>query len=263
MNILTKIIEQKKIEVADLLTQPDPLADFNEIKRHSLFATLNTADTLQVIAEMKRASPSKGLIAQGADPVKQAKIYAGAGAAAISVLTDKAFFQGSFEDLAAVAKSVQTPLLCKDFMIDRVQIRFAKAAGASIILLIVAALDDATLQELFSFATSLGLEVLVEVHDVEELERAVALGAKLIGVNNRDLRTFEVDLARTKEIAVAFPFGEQRVLISESGIWNNEDAKKVAAMGVSAVLVGESLMRSGDAGSALRQLQVNKVGASV
>ncbi|MEK5332072.1 indole-3-glycerol phosphate synthase TrpC [Lysinibacillus sp. FSL W8-0992] len=263
MNILTKIIEQKKIEVADLLTQPDPLADFNEIKRNSLFATLNTADTLQVIAEMKRASPSKGLIAQGADPVKQAKIYAEAGAAAISVLTDKAFFQGSFEDLAAVAKAVQTPLLCKDFMIDRVQIRFAKAAGASIILLIVAALDDVTLQELFSFATSLGLEVLVEVHDVEELERALALGAKLIGVNNRDLRTFEVDLARTKEIAEAFPFEEQRVLISESGIWHNEDAKKVAAMGASAVLVGESLMRSGDAGSALRQLQVNKEGASV
>lgn len=263
MNILTKIIEQKKIEVANLLTQPDPLANFTVIKRNTLFATLSSADTLQVIAEMKRASPSKGLIAQGADPVKQAKIYATAGAAAISVLTDKAFFQGSFEDLAAVAKAVQTPLLCKDFMIDRVQIRFAKAAGASVILLIVAALDDATLQDLFSFATSLGLEVLVEVHDVEELERALALGAKLIGVNNRDLRTFEVDLARTQEIAEAFPFEEQRVLISESGIWSNADAKKVAAMGASAVLVGESLMRSGDAGSALRHLQVNKAGASV
>ncbi|QPQ34927.1 indole-3-glycerol phosphate synthase TrpC [Lysinibacillus sp. JNUCC-52] len=263
MNILTKIIEQKKIEVANLLTQPDPLANFTVIKRNTLFATLSSADTLQVIAEMKRASPSKGLIAQGADPVKQAKIYATAGAAAISVLTDKAFFQGSFEDLAAVAKAVQTPLLCKDFMIDRVQIRFAKAAGASVILLIVAALDDATLQDLFSFATSLGLEVLVEVHDVEELERALTLGAKLIGVNNRDLRTFEVDLARTQEIAEAFPFEEQRVLISESGIWSNADAKKVAAMGASAVLVGESLMRSGDAGSALRHLQVNKAGASV
>lgn len=263
MNILTKIIEQKKIEVANLLTQPDPLANFTVTKHNTLFATLSSADTLQVIAEMKRASPSKGLIAQGADPVKQAKIYATAGAAAISVLTDKAFFQGSFEDLAAVAKAVQTPLLCKDFMIDRVQIRFAKAAGASVILLIVAALDDATLQDLFSFATSLGLEVLVEVHDVEELERALTLGAKLIGVNNRDLRTFEVDLARTQEIAEAFPFEEQRVLISESGIWSNADAKKVAAMGASAVLVGESLMRSGDAGSALRHLQVNKAGASV
>lgn len=263
MNILTKIIEQKKIEVADLLAQPDPLTNVSESKRASLFTTLKTADTLQVIAEMKRASPSKGLIAEGANPVKQAKIYAQAGAAAISVLTDKTFFQGSFDDLAAVANAVQTPLLCKDFMIDRVQIRYAKAAGASIILLIVAALDDATLQDLYHFASSLGLEVLVEVHDTVELERALAVGAKLIGVNNRDLRTFEVDLARTKEIAQAFPFGEQRVLISESGIWNNEDAKKVATMGASAVLVGESLMRSGDAGVALQQLQVPKAGASV
>ena len=263
MNILTKIIEQKKIEVVDLLAQPEPLNNFSESKRASLFTTLKTADTLQVIAEMKRASPSKGLIAEGANPVKQAKIYAQAGAAAISVLTDKTFFHGSFEDLAAVANAVQTPLLCKDFMIDRVQIRYAKAAGASIILLIVAALDDTTLQDLYQFATSLGLEVLVEVHDGIELERALAVGAKLIGVNNRDLRTFEVDLARTKEIAQAFPFGEQRVLISESGIWNNEDAKKVATMGASAVLVGESLMRSGDAGVALQQLQVPIVGASV
>jgi len=263
MNILTKIIEQKKIEVADLLAQPDLLTNFSESKRASLFTTLKTADTLQVIAEMKRASPSKGLIAEGANPVKQAKIYAQAGAAAISVLTDKTFFKGSFDDLAAVANAVQTPLLCKDFMIDRVQIRYAKAAGASIILLIVAALDDATLQDLYHFASSLGLEVLVEVHDTVELERALAVGAKLIGVNNRDLRTFEVDLARTKEIAQAFPFGEQRVLISESGIWNNEDAKKVATMGASAVLVGESLMRSGDAGIALQQLQVPRAGASV
>lgn len=263
MNILTKIIEQKKIEVDDLLAQPEPFISAIENKRASLFTTLKAADTLQVIAEMKRASPSKGLIAEGANPVKQAKIYAQAGAAAISVLTDKTFFQGSFDDLAAVANTVQTPLLCKDFMIDRVQIRYAKAAGASIILLIVAALDDATLQDLYQFATSLGLEVLVEVHDGIELERALAVGAKLIGVNNRDLRTFEVDLARTKEIAQAFPFEEQRVLISESGIWNNEDAKKVATMGASAVLVGESLMRSGDARIALQQLQVPRAGASV
>ncbi|MFJ7665844.1 indole-3-glycerol phosphate synthase TrpC [Lysinibacillus sp. NPDC097195] len=263
MNILTKIIEQKKIEVAELLAQSNPLTTSNDSKRDSLLTTLKMADTLQVIAEMKRASPSKGLIAEGANPVKQAKIYANAGAAAISVLTDKTFFQGSYEDLAAVANAVQTPLLCKDFMIDRVQICYAKAAGASIILLIVAALDDATLQDLYQYATSLHLEVLVEVHDVEELERALTVGAKLIGVNNRDLRTFEVDLARTKDIAAVFPFGEQRVLISESGIWNNEDANKVAAMGASAVLVGESLMRSGDAGAALQLLQVPKAEASV
>ncbi|MFM9533019.1 indole-3-glycerol phosphate synthase TrpC [Lysinibacillus sp. IITD104] len=263
MNILNKILQQKKIEVGALLEQPDPLANFTDTPRRSLIESLRQAHTLQVIAEMKRASPSKGLIAGGADPVAQAQIYARAGAAAISVLTDKEFFKGSFEDLAAVAGAVDTPLLCKDFMIDRVQIRFAKAAGASIILLIVAALTDDALRDLYSYATGLGLEVLVEVHDSEELARALAVDAKLIGVNNRDLRTFEVSLERTKEIANTFPFDENRVLISESGIWTREDAKQVASMGVSGVLVGEALMRSGDAGQALRDLKVSKEGASV
>ncbi|MEB2279124.1 indole-3-glycerol phosphate synthase TrpC [Lysinibacillus xylanilyticus] len=263
MNILNKILEQKKVEVSALLEQPDPLTNFTEKLQPSLFERLRKAETLQVISEMKRASPSKGLIAQGADPVAQAKTYAEAGAAAISVLTDKKFFKGSFDDLAAVANAVQMPLLCKDFMIERVQIRFAKAAGASIILLIVAALTDEALHDLYSYAISLNLEVLVEVHDLEELERAIAIGAKLIGVNNRDLRTFEVNLERTREIAEAFPFGEEKVLISESGISTQEDAKAVAAMGASGVLVGESLMRSGDPGTTLKSLQVNKVGASV
>ncbi len=263
MNILNKILEQKKIEVGALLEQPDPLANFTAKPRPSLFEHMRTAETLQVISEMKRASPSKGLIAEGADPVAQAKIYAQEGAAAISVLTDKEFFKGSFDDLVAVANVVQTPLLCKDFMIDRVQIRFAKASGASIILLIVAALTDEALCDLYSYATNLDLEVLVEVHDLQELERAIAVGAKLIGVNNRDLRTFEVSLERTREIAEAFPFEDERVLISESGIWTQEDAKSVAAMGASGVLVGESLMRSGTVGATLKSLQVSKAGASV
>ena len=263
MNILNKILKQKKIEVSALLEQPDPLANFIEKPRPLLFELLRKAETLQVISEMKRASPSKGLIAEGADPVAQAKIYAQAGAAAISILTDKEFFKGSFDDLEAVANAVQTPLLCKDFIIDRVQIRFAKASGASIILLIVAALTDEALRDLYSYAKSLNLEVLVEVHDLEELERAIAVGAKLIGVNNRDLRTFEVSLERTREIAEAFPFKEEWVLISESGIWTQEDAKAVASMGASGVLVGEALMRSGDVGAALQSLQVNKVGATV
>ncbi|GAB0168720.1 indole-3-glycerol phosphate synthase TrpC [Lysinibacillus sp. CTST325] len=263
MSILNKILEQKKLEVVALLEQPDPLANFTEKLRPSLFERLRKAETLQVISEMKRASPSKGLIAKGADPVAQAKSYADAGAAAISVLTDKKFFKGSFDDLVAVANAVQTPLLCKDFMIDRVQIRFAKASGASIILLIVAALTDEALRDLYSYATGLNLEVLVEVHDLEELERAIAVGAKLIGVNNRDLRTFEVSLDRTREVAKVFPFEEEKVLISESGIWTQEDAKVVAAMGASGVLVGESLMRCGDTGTALKSLQVNKMEASV
>ncbi|MEA0565600.1 indole-3-glycerol phosphate synthase TrpC [Lysinibacillus irui] len=260
MNILNKILQQKRIEVDALLEQPDPLASYTEKTRPSLFDSLRQANTLQVIAEMKRASPSKGLIAEGANPVAQGQIYAQAGAAAISVLTDKEFFKGSFDDLAAVASVVNVPLLCKDFMIDRVQIRFAKAAGASIILLIVAALTDESLRDLYSYATGLGLEVLVEVHDREELDRALAVDAKLIGVNNRDLRTFEVSLQRTQEIADAFPFNENRVLISESGIWSQEDAQQVAAMGASGILVGEALMRSGDAGQALQCFQVRKEG---
>ena len=148
------------------------------------------------------------------------------------------------------------PLLCKDFIIHPVQIDHAKNAGASVILLIVAALNTKELTELYQYATNLGLEVLVEVHDAEELDRALQLGAKIIGVNNRDLRTFEVDLKRTEEIASIFPFHEERVLISESGIWNTEDAERVAKAGARGVLVGESLMRSGDVGSALRSLQV-------
>jgi len=263
MNILHKILQQKRIEVGALLEQPDPLAGFTDKPRPSLFQSLRQANTLQVIAEMKRASPSKGVIAGGADPVAQAQVYAQAGAIAISVLTDKEFFNGSFEDLAAVARVVNMPLLCKDFMIDRVQIRFAKAAGASIILLIVAALTDEALRDLYSYATSLGLEVLVEVHDREELERALAVDAKLIGVNNRDLRSFEVSLQRTQEIAEAFPFDEEHVLISESGIWSQEDATQVMAMGARGVLVGEALMRSGNAKLALRRLQVQKEETSV
>ena len=173
---------------------------------------------MEVLSEIKRASPSKGIIADQANPVEQAKAYANAGAACISVLTDSTFFKGSFADLAAVAEVVEIPLLCKDFIIHEVQIDRAREAGASVILLIVAALDDATLQRLHGYATGQGLEVLVEVHDAKELDRALAVNAKLIGVNNRDLRTFDVDLARTEEMAKLFPFNENHVFISESGI---------------------------------------------
>ncbi|WP_301110114.1 indole-3-glycerol phosphate synthase TrpC [Sporosarcina sp.] len=257
MTILDKIIAQKKIEVEQLLAS-DVKFPGREITRPSLYKSLRTAKQLQVISEMKRASPSKGLIAEGANPVRQAAAYYEAGAACISVLTDKEFFQGSFDDLAAVADTVPIPLLCKDFMIHEIQIDQAKSAGASVILLIVAALDDQTLGRLYTYANSLGLDVLVEVHNVEELQRALAIDAAIIGVNNRDLHTFEVDLAQTELIAKEFPFDEERVLISESGIWNAEDAERAAKAGASAVLVGESLMRSDSVKEALRALQVEK-----
>ena len=259
MTILDKIIAQKKIEVERLLAS-NVIFPEREISRPSLYKTLRKAKKLQVISEMKRASPSKGLIAEGANPVKQAIAYYEAGAACISVLTDNEFFKGSFEDLAAVADVVPIALLCKDFIIHPIQIDLAKSAGASVILLIVAALDDQTLGSLYTYANELGLDVLVEVHSVEELQRALAIDAKIIGVNNRDLRTFEVDLAQTELIAEQFPFDEERVFISESGIWNPEDAERAAKAGASAVLVGESLMRSDSVKDALRALQVEKQG---
>ncbi|WP_203248344.1 indole-3-glycerol phosphate synthase TrpC [Sporosarcina beigongshangi] len=255
MTILDKILQQKQHEVQQLLTQ-QTIQQVSRPSRPSLFDKLYHSKHLQVIAEMKRASPSKGLIAEGADPVAQAIIYEKSDAACISVLTDAHFFQGSFEDLAAVADAVSIPLLCKDFMIHTVQIDQAKNAGASVILLIVAALTDEKLSELYSYAVAADLEVLVEVHDEMELKRALALDAKLIGVNNRDLRTFEVDLQRTEEIAALFPFHEKRVLISESGIWQAEDALRVSKAGANAVLVGESLMRSDSVAEAIQSLQV-------
>ncbi|MFS0689461.1 indole-3-glycerol phosphate synthase TrpC [Sporosarcina sp. 179-K 8C2 HS] len=260
MTILEKILQTKRLEVKQLLMEERIVSCETMSKRPSLFEILRESHRLEVISEMKRASPSKGMISGSTDPVAQAKAYEQAGAACISVLTDSTFFKGSFDDLAAVAEAVCTPLLCKDFIIHEVQIDRAKQAGASVILLIVAALDDATLQRLHNYATEKGLEVLVEVHDAKEMDRALAIDAKMIGVNNRDLRTFDVDIARTEEMAKHFPFNENRLFISESGIMDAGDAKRAAAAGASAILVGESLMRSSSVEDSLRSLQVPKAG---
>ena len=264
MTILDQIIAQKKLELPNLLaTKPN----FQTVlkTRPSLYESLKNANTLQVIAEMKRASPSKGDIATHIDPVMQALEYEQAGATCISVLTEQAYFKGSYLDLNAVANTVNIPVLCKDFIIDPVQIDYAKAAGASVVLLIVAALTADQLQSLYSYAKEKKLEVLVEVHDLEELQRAIAIGAKIVGVNNRNLKTFEVDLTKTAEIAQHLP-SSPIAFISESGIWNEEDAKFVANAGANAVLVGESLMRSGDVKTSLQNLQIDimtKVGENL
>jgi indole-3-glycerol phosphate synthase len=255
--ILNKILFEKKKQIETMLENDIPIKK-HKITRPSLFDQLYVTEHLQIISEIKRASPSKGLIAEGVNPVELADAYYNAGAACISVLTDTPFFRGSFQDLAVISDSVPIPLLCKDFIIHKVQIDQAINAGASVILLIVAALSETELQDLYEYATSAGLEALVEVHDSNELESALKVGAKLIGVNNRDLRTFEVDLSRTAEIASIFPFHEERVLISESGIWNAEDAVRVAKYGVSAVLVGESLMKSEDVNAAISALKVKR-----
>lgn len=259
MTILHEILDHKKTELPKLKKQT-PLFKRGEKKRCSLYETLIHADRLQVIAEMKRASPSKGDIAAHTNPTVQALWYEKAGAACISVLTETKYFKGSYRDLNDVANAVSIPVLCKDFIIDEVQIDYAKAAGASVILLIVAALSDEELARLHTYATDHDLEVLVEVHDIEELKRAFAVNARIIGVNNRNLKTFEVDLKQTK--AVAQEFNRPDIaFISESGIWNEADAALVASYGATGILVGESLMRSSDVTAALQALQVElKVG---
>lgn len=257
MTILDQILEVKRVEVEKLIK--DGLANKplrSMLDKPSLFETLKNATHLHVISEIKRASPSKGVINSDVDPVEQALAYEHAGAAAISVLTDESFFKGSMDDLQAVADRVNIPVLCKDFIIHRVQIDRALQAGASVILLIVSALSQEMLQDLHDYSTSLQLEILVEVHNLEELERALSIPSKLIGVNNRNLKTFNVDLAETEKIASKFPWNEDCVLISESGITNPEDAKRVAQVGARAILVGETLMKSADIGEKLQSFHV-------
>lgn len=255
MTILQTILDHKETILPSMKAN-EPKFDVQPKKRLSLYDALRKSNTLQIIAEMKRASPSKGLIAEGANPIEQAKKYENAGAICISVLTEEKFFKGSFEDLANVANTVDIPVLCKDFVMDPVQIDYAKAAGASVVLLIVAALDDENLKSLYNYATNLELDVLVEVHNAEELERALAIQPKIIGVNNRDLKTFNLDLAQTEQLAERINAISDIAFISESGIWTQEDATRVANVGARGVLVGESLMRSGTVEETLKSFQV-------
>lgn len=245
MKLLDEIIAAKRQEIKTYSTVTKSTTNEFPIK-FSLAARLRMSRG--VIAEIKRASPSKGDIRLDVDVAAQAKIYEQAGAAAISVLTDESYFKGSMADLEKVAQLVSVPVLCKDFIIDEIQIDRAKQAGATVILLIVAALEQQELARLFSYAQSEELEVLVEVHDYVELGIALELGAELIGVNNRNLQTFEVSLERTAEIAEHFPVGSNSVLISESGIFSEKDASFAFDKGASGILVGEALMRSSDAG---------------
>jgi indole-3-glycerol phosphate synthase len=205
-----------------------------------------------IIAEIKKASPSKGLIRGAFNPVVHAHQYANAGARCISVLTDGPFFQGSLADLEAVRGACAVPLLRKDFMIDPYQIVEARASGADCILLIVAALDDVRIRELASAAGEEGLDVLVEVHDEAELERAIACDSKFIGINNRNLHTFETTLETTRRLAALVPEGV--TIVSESGLSTPADLDGLEAIGVHAFLIGESFMREDDPGAALHAM---------
>jgi indole-3-glycerol phosphate synthase len=211
-----------------------------------------------VIAEVKKASPSKGVIREDFDPVAIARGYADGGASCLSVLTDKQFFQGGFEVLVEVRQAVELPLLCKDFILSPYQLYQARAAGADAALLIAAILTDVDLAYLLKVARSLSLAVLVEVHDAAELERVLALdGVNLIGINNRDLSSFEVDLATTERLMERY--GERIrakgcLLVSESGLFHRGDLDRVMQAGADAVLVGEALMRQADVTAALETL---------
>jgi indole-3-glycerol phosphate synthase len=215
-------------------------------------------DQVSVIAEIKRASPSRGMFPTTVDPAAVAAEYIAGGAAAISVLTDGPFFHGSLRDLEAAAAVAHravpaVPILRKDFILDPYQLIEARASGADAILLIVAALDDRRLNDLIALAHELGMEALVEVHDEEELNRAAMAGAAVIGINNRDLRTFTVDLATTERLAPLAPEGA--AIVSESGILGPQDVKRVAAAGAHAVLVGEGLITAADRAAAVAALK--------
>lgn len=251
--ILEKILVEKEKEVKELINQTFDQTNINRpIKTFKQM--IKEQNKMGVIAEIKRASPSKGMINADVDPVKQAITYAESGANAISVLTDYPFFKGTIDDLKAVREVVDIPILCKDFIIDKVQIDRARAAGANIILLIAAALDDDKLKQLYEYAKELQLEVLCEVHDEEEMERALTLKPEIVGINNRNLKTFEVDLNTTARLAKMVD--TDTILISESGIQSKADVEAVAKAGAKAILVGETLMRAANVEETLKQFQV-------
>ena len=221
-------------------------------QRRGFRSALNARSGLAVIAEIKKASPSRGIIRADFDPALHARQYEAAGAACISVLTDEPFFQGSLEHLAAARAACSLPLLRKDFIVDPYQIVEARAWGADAILLIVSALDEPSLRSLAAVAGREGLDVLVEVHDEAEMNIAVASGARLIGINNRDLRTFVTTLDVTRRLAPLAPAGT--LIVAESGIKSGADIASLRSSGVGAFLVGEHLMAAADPGAALESL---------
>ncbi len=253
-NVLERILAATRAQVAQR-RRDHPLPAGGEAVPEGLshrFERALTRPGMSVIAEFKRRSPSAGEIRPGAEPPEIARAYERGGASALSVLTEEPSFGGSLADLRAARAATDLPVLRKDFIVDPYQLLEARGAGADAVLLIVAALDDRDLGALHAGAVELGLDVVVEVHDHEELRRALAIGPRIIGVNNRDLRDFSVDVGRTLELAADVPPGT--VLISESGIVERSQLHELAEAGVSAVLVGEALMRAPDPERALRDL---------
>jgi indole-3-glycerol phosphate synthase len=255
-DVLAEICETKRGEIAaaksrvsedDLrvrLTDVAPPRDF--------LAALRARSGIGLIAEVKKASPSAGLIRKDFDPVKIAKIYESAGAACISCLTDEPYFEGKLAYLTDIRSSVSIPIMRKDFILDRYQVTEARAAGADCILLIAECLDDCTMRDLYFYASELGMECLVEVYEPENLDRVLKLEAPLVGINNRNLKTFVTDLKHSTDLAARVP--DNVYLVSESGIRQRSDVDHLLRCGVRGILVGETLMRQADISAKVHEL---------
>ena len=244
--ILDDIVAKKRLDLADEEKQM-PLSDLikkaEKVTKHKDFYNALASKELSVIAEVKKASPSKGLISENFNPVQIAKKYENEGASAISVLTEKHFFMGDNRYLNEISETVSLPILRKDFIISEWQIYEAKAIGADAILLIAALLDENTMKRFYSLASELHLDCLFEAHNKDELNKVINCGARIIGINNRNLNTFEVSLTTFEELAFFIP--KNCLAVAESGIFTSEDAKRMANAGAAAILVGEALMKNG------------------
>jgi indole-3-glycerol phosphate synthase len=257
--ILDEILEQKRREVAaakertslEALIARIPSAQ-KAMPVRGFEQAIRDAVRPALIAEVKKASPSAGLIRPDFDPISIARQYERAGATCLSVLTDEHFFQGHLDYLRDIRQIVRLPVMRKEFIIDRYQIAEARVAGADCVLLIAECLDDVLLNDLYNFARSLGMDVLIELYDLENVPRVLATGTKLLGINNRDLRTFVTSLEHTFKVKQQVP--ADVLLVSESGIATNADIQRIRSEGIAAVLVGESLMRQPDIGVAVRSL---------
>jgi len=256
-NILETIVEHKRKEIAERSARVTEAALERRLGAappvRSFRAALESIADVAIIAEVKKASPSAGIIRADFDPVAIARIYEAHGAACISVLTEERFFQGNLSYLSAIRMAVDRPLLRKDFILDRYQILEARVAGSDAVLLIAEILEGSELISLLNEAHTLGMEALVELYDADNLPRVIDSGAQLIGVNNRNLRTFETRLEHTLDLAVRMPQG--RCLVSESGIRSRSDLRRLGQAGVRAVLIGETLMRAPDIGAKLDELR--------
>lgn len=258
MSVLSEILATKRTEVA-FLKERTPLQALQEQLQaapptRDFRAALASAQGTALIAEVKKASPSKGVIRENFDAVEIALTYAQNGATCLSVLTDERYFQGKLEYLHRIREVVPTPLLRKDFIVDPWQIPQSRLAGADAILLIVAALCPQDLRAMIRMAADYDLAALVEVHDAEELQEALGAGADLIGINNRNLHTFRTSLSVTLDLLPTLPPDPNRLLVSESGIFTRTDVETLEAAGVHAILVGESLMREADIGAKVREI---------